>query len=149
MATADTRFEETVYVTAAAQGDLTTIKNGLENEVNISTLLARMLCAAAYHGQPEIIKFPIARGADINANEDRETALLAAACGAQAEMTQLLIENGADVHVRRYNEGSALHESVRSYLPAKTNDTLEIINQLLAKGLEIEHRGEDGKYGTA
>jgi ankyrin repeat protein len=73
-----------------AQEDLTAIRNLLDNE-DTSAAFDDMLCAAAYHGHLEIIKFLISRGADVNPNEDAESALLVAVRGAKAETTQLLM----------------------------------------------------------
>lgn len=128
----------------AAQGDLTAIRNLLDNK-DTSAAFGGMLCTAAYHGHLEIIKFLISRGADVNSNEDGESALLAAVRGAQAKTTQLLIENGADVHAQLPGGASALHQAVMTDQAMKTETTLEIIDQLLRKGLELENRDDDGR----
>ncbi|KAL9129299.1 MAG: hypothetical protein Q9217_002209 [Psora testacea] len=70
--------------------------------------------------------------------------LLATASGAQAEATQLLIENGADVHARWAGGFSALHHAIHSDQITRTETTLEILDWLLRKGLEIEDRDDDG-----
>lgn len=129
---------------AGAQGDLTAIRNLLDNE-DTSAALAGILCIAAYHGHREIIKVLLSRGADVNSNQDGETALLAAVRGGQAETIQLLIENGADVHARLPGGVSALHQAVMTDRAMKTETTLEIIDQLLREGLEIENRDDDGR----
>ena len=144
MNTADVNEVLQKYITAAAQGDLTTVKNGIQNENDISTIFTFMLGAAAAHGHCEIIECLIASGADINGSEDGETPLLMAVHAAQVETTRLLIDNGADVHARMDDGASTLHQAVTSYEFEKTNATLNIIDQLLAHGVEIESRDHDG-----
>lgn len=133
------------YIAAAHQGDLTTVKNGLESEDKISTIFTFMLGAAACNNQIEIIKFLIMSGADINANEDGETPLMVAVRAAQVEITQLLIENGADVPIRMNDGAAALHQTVKSHEITKTKASVEIIDQLIAKGMEIGNRDHDGR----
>ena len=113
MTTADTDSTTLeAFVTTAAQGDSDTIKSLLEKSDDPSTSFACTLCAAAYNGHLEIIELLIARGADVNANDDGETALLAAVRGAQSNIIQSLIEAGADVRVRLPGGASALHQAV-------------------------------------
>ncbi|KAL8801153.1 MAG: hypothetical protein Q9182_004658 [Xanthomendoza sp. 2 TL-2023] len=146
MTTADTDSTTLeAFVVAAAQGDSDTIKSLLENRDDPSPSFASTLCAAAYNGHLEIIKLLIARGADINTNDDGETALQSAVRGAQIHIIQSLIEAGADVRVRLPEGASALHQAVTTDQATKTEAALEIIDQLLRYGLEMEIQDDEGR----
>lgn len=146
MSTADPGSEDwEPYLSVAAQGDVDAVGKLLDNEDGISAALGGMLRTASYHGHLETIKLLVSRGADVNAHDDDgETALLAAVCGAQAETTQLLIENGANVHTRLPGGASALHQAVTTDQATNTGTMLEIVDQLLEKGLAIDDRDDDG-----
>ena len=133
------------YVSVAAHGNVNTVRNLLDNKDDTSVAFGGMLCTAAYHGNLEIIKLLISRGVDVNCDEDGETALLTAVRGAQTEATRMLIENGADVHARLPGGESALHQAVTTDQATKMESTLENLDQLLRKGLEIETRDNDGR----
>lgn len=128
----------------AAQGDFAALKILLDNE-DASAAFGGMLCAAAYHGHLEIIHCLISRGADVNFTHDGEPAIFAAVRGAQAETTQALIEHGANLHARSFGGASILHQAVTTHQAANTKIMLGIIDQLFAKGLQVEDRDEDGR----
>lgn len=133
------------HLSAAAQGDFLAIESLIDNKYDISAAFGSILCAAAYRGHLKLIKLLISKGADVNAHEDGETALLAAALAAQAEAIQLLIENGADVHAKTSEGVSALHQAVMTNQASKTDAVLEIIDQLLKEGLGIEIPNEESR----
>ena len=74
MNTADVDESLEKYINATARGDLSTVKNGIENEDDISAVFTFMLGGAAARGRCEIIKCLISSGADINASEDGRNA---------------------------------------------------------------------------
>lgn len=131
-------------VTAAAHGDLSMVKSHLDSTSNVSTAMGAMLCTAAYHGHLPIVELLLAKGTDVNTNVDGDTALLAAVRGGKAEICQVLITNGADVYARCHGDSSALH-SIPEKDPLTDMDAIvKIIDQLLANGLSIESRNDEG-----
>lgn len=146
MATADIDPENIETLRAAAgRGDTNTVKTLLENSEDPSVASAYMLRAAAYFGHLDIVNLLISRGADVDASDDGETALLVAIRGAQTKVVRRLIDAGADVRARLHGGASALHEAVRTYDVIETGATLEIIDQLLENGLHIEIEDDDGR----
>ena len=80
---------------------------------------------------PEVVKFLLARGADIN-QQDREggdrAPLHIAVSKGNKDMIELLLANGADLNVKRYGE-TALHCAIMA-------DNKDMVRYLLAKGLK-------------
>ena len=133
-----------IDLSTAVQDDLNTARDLSNSEHDISIPFGSMLCTAAYRGHLGVITMLISRGADVNSYDDGDVALLAAARGAQAGALELLIENGADVRAKGPRGASALHQAVITDQTTRTDATLEIINQLLGKGLGIDDPDDEG-----
>jgi len=86
---------------------------------------------AAERGQPEIAKYLIGKGANVNAraSDDGQTVLMAAVSGANEALVAMLLAAGADVKPRDTRGSSAFSMAV-------FGARLEIGDQLIAKGAD-------------
>lgn len=117
--------------------------------------LGTALRAASYHGQQEMARLLITRGADVHmhgryfkgrASHGRisfhrmyvGSALSAASSGGHSEIARLLIENGADINASFQSGDTALH-----IVSAAGNCKLVVL--LLMHGADINARNEDGE----
>ena len=94
---------------AAANGDLSAIKNALENGSDLNALDPQFgidpLGWAAINGQTAVAKLLLEKGANIkNRHRDGSTALHGAAFLGRVETVKLLLEKGADINIPK-NDG--------------------------------------------
>ena len=95
---------------AAAKGDLSSIKDAIDDGVDTKALDPQFgitpLAWATMSGQTDAAKLLIEKGADVDGrNRDGATALHSAAFLGRVETVKLLLEKGADVNARS-NDGS-------------------------------------------
>ena len=89
---------------------------------------------AALAGDTEAVKDLVAKGADVNAQDDEgRTALMFAVINMHHGTVKVLLESGADVNVRANDGGTAL------MLVASCGDE-EIVRLLLDKGADVSGR---------
>ena len=94
---------------ASAEGDLSAIKNALDNGSNLNALDPQFginpLGWAALSGQTDVAKLLLEKGATVNSrHRDGSTALHGAAFLGRVETVKLLLEKGADINIRK-NDG--------------------------------------------
>jgi ankyrin repeat protein len=108
---------------------------------------------AIFFRQPELARWLIEQGADVNAaaeNPQRVAPLHAAAAVCDRETTQLLLERGADPNAKQQMNYTPLHG-------AASRGDVEIAKLLLAHGAQRDAKAADGmtpadvarKYGKA
>lgn len=98
-------LEAMLVCSAAGRGDLATVKRKIEQrhvEVNAKDAQHQTpLICAAQAGRARIVRYLLARGADVNlpagAQSDGESPLIAAAASGQVNVVQMLVEAGADL----------------------------------------------------
>lgn len=92
------------------------------------------IVAAVYGDHLEGAQFLIERGANVNAQMSRTTALMAAVIHDNVEMVKLLIANGADVNVDTYEEEEHEFLDDTALKLAKRRGHTEIIELLKQAG---------------
>ena len=152
-----TSTEMEALLTAASEGDTTTLDRLLRLNVDIDTqgyhkviaeefshVPVTMLEVAASHNQLEIMQYLIRKGADVNLAYDERTMLHTAAYLGSVQMLRLLIDNGANVNSKGFRNSSALHEAV-GFITSDDNPdkSLEIVEILLSHGVDIDTKDED------
>lgn len=96
------------------------------------------LHVAASSGKPEITEYLIAKGADLNARDNRKrTALLLAAVAGQEKTAKILISKGADVNLSMNNGWSPLHFAASRGFP-------RIVGMLIDNDAEIDTKDSRG-----
>ncbi|MBW4890713.1 ankyrin repeat domain-containing protein [Mucilaginibacter sp. HMF5004] len=96
---------------------------------------------ACYFSQPEIARFLVLKGADVNLasrNGFHVAPIHSAVAANQTEITRMLIEHGAMVNVKQQSGVTPLHSAAQ-------NGNLEILILLLENGAQVNVRMEGGK----
>lgn len=122
---------------AAALGRLERVRELVDSDAELARAYApdgfHPLGLAAFFGHPDVVRFLLERGADVNAvarNERvRTTALQAAAASGDNESARLLLEAGADVSATETGGFTALHA-------AEANGNRELVALLLEYGAD-------------
>ncbi|MGZ8798120.1 MAG: ankyrin repeat domain-containing protein [Thermoanaerobaculia bacterium] len=129
---------------ACAMGDLVRVRTMLE--ATPSQLDAKSadgypaVGLAIFFNHPEVARFLIERGADVNAaadNQQRVAPLHAAAAVSDRDTMKLLLERGADPNARQQMDYTALHG-------AASRGDVEMARMLLAHGADAAARSSDG-----
>jgi ankyrin repeat protein len=149
-------------IQAAAANDTATVKMLLQKGQNAAMKNAdgfTPLMLAAGHGNVELVKALIARGADVNAKSGPSygppvkngtialgelTALAVAVTSGSAETVQLLLEAGADVNAMDIRGMTPLMLAVATDHPNE-----KIIRMLLAKGPAMDAKSKAGETALA
>ena len=101
------------------------------------------LCSAAYNPNPDVIRYFLKMGIDVNAKENdsyRRAPLHCAAGGnSNPEVVAMLLEAGADVHTRDGDNATPLHRA------ASWNSNPEVVAMLLEAGADVNARDDDKK----
>ena len=80
------------------------------------------------HSQPDVVKFLVEKGADVNAKNIRgNTALMWASRMGNLEVAKLLLEKGADINAKNLSDETALRKAHASH-------QLEMVNFLKSHG---------------
>src|SRR5687768_14524327 len=100
-------------IQAALVGDLELAERALASGLNVDAIEAEHgntpLMIAAYNNKPNVVRFLIAAGADVNARcHEMNTPLMKAAWGGSVESLEQLIEASADVNARETEGMTAL-----------------------------------------
>jgi len=121
---------------AAAVGDLARVRALVAADPSRSRAFAvdgfHPLGLAAFFGHPEMVRFLLVAGADVNApsrNRMAVTALHSAIAARDRESTLALIDAGADVNAAQQDAFTPLHEAAQ-------NGDRDIIERLLAAGAD-------------
>ena len=130
---------------AALVGDLPRVKEMLGRDGSLVSARSpdgfTPLGLAAYMGRPDVVRFLLSKGADVNyaAPETGFTALTGAVNENQTETVRVLVEHGADVNHR--------YEDIRfsPLMNAAFNGNLEIARTLVDRGADVNARTTDGK----
>ncbi|KAL8898972.1 MAG: hypothetical protein Q9207_006433 [Kuettlingeria erythrocarpa] len=142
--------------TAAAEGQVDTIERLLEeypqmleckDPLHLNQIPdpgCSMLLTAARHGRLEVMKFLIAKGVNVNANIQGETALMMAALGGYLESVQYLLGAGGDANARWATDVSILHQMDLCETETSLGTWSAIVDLLLASGLHIDCRDDEG-----
>ena len=97
---------------------------------------------AAFFRHPDVVRFLLERGADVDAvarnARIKTTALQAAAASGDNESARLLLEAGADVNTTQPGGFTALHA-------AAAEGNTELMELLLGHGADASARTDDGK----
>jgi ankyrin repeat protein len=111
----------------------------MEVKIEIKDLDFTALHLAVNMKNPEIVKYLIEKGADIEAmvNDSDETALYRAVSQGQTNIAKILVENGATIEARSWTGMTALHWAI------DTNH-LETVQYLLEVGADVNAKGYYG-----
>ena len=91
---------------------------------------------------PEVVKFLIKKGANINAvNEQEQTPLHIAVTGRCIECVRTLIASGADINKQDIYGKTPLHYAIK-------RERKEIMNYLLAQNIDVNIKDNTGKTAT-
>jgi ankyrin repeat protein len=96
---------------------------------------------ACYFSQPEIARFLVLKGADVNLasrNGFHVAPIHSAVAANQTEIARMLIEHGAMVNVKQQSGVTPLHSAAQ-------NGNLELLILLLENGAQVNVRMEGGK----
>lgn len=126
---------------AAALGDLDRVRTLVDADASLANAHAadgfHALGLAAFFGQPEVVRFLLGRGADVDRVAQnariRTTALQAAAASGDFESARLLLDAGADPNRTQEGGFTALHA-------AAANGDEPLAGLLLAHGADREAR---------
>jgi ankyrin repeat protein len=129
---------------AAAVGDLEDVKGHIEKRKGIwlSTLDKwgwTALHRAVWNGHKEVVRYLLAKGADVNAHEVHygETPLHMAVWDAYKEIAELLVANGANVDAKDKRWGwQPLHIAAR-------RGHQGVVELLIARGADVNARTDD------
>ena len=83
-------------IKACREGDLNTVKELVEQGVNIHAHEDDPVLSAVYYGHLDVVKYLVEQGVDIHSEND--CALLWAAKGLHLDVVKYLVEQGANVH---------------------------------------------------
>ncbi len=135
----------TPLILAVAKKDRETIKLLIEKGASVNArnnMGDTAFTTAAKNGDIETIKILISKGVSVNIKDGNgNTILIEAINRNNDDMVKFLLENGASVNVRDMwmsKKKSALMLAVENYMP------IEIIEMMVAKGAELNIRGDDG-----
>jgi len=96
---------------------------------------------ACYFSQPEIARFLVLKGADVNLSSQNGfnvCPIHSAVAANQTEIARMLIEHGAMVNVKQQSGVTPLHSAAQ-------NGNLELLILLLENGAQVNVRMEGGK----
>lgn len=120
---------------AVKNGNLLKVKSLVEENPGI--LEARdnkgmtPLALAGWYGKSDILKFLIARGADLNTrNKNGLTPLFSALDRGKSGIAKILIQNGANIKIRGFRNRTLLHMAARS-------GNVDIADLLIQKGINV------------
>ena len=139
--------EDIAYIlTAAAKGDLSTVKAMLQSGVNANTKDVDDISAlmyAARKDRADVVSTLISKGADVNAKDKGGwTALMFAARKNYIKTVTVLLDKGADPKIRDESGWSA-------FGMASTSGFSEIVNLMIKKGVDSNAKNDDGKTPSA
>jgi len=139
-----TGVELTVFE-AAAVGDLGRVRALVESDPALANAFAvdgfHPLGLAAFFGHPDVVRYLIDAGADLDApsrNAMKVTALHSAIAARDRESTLALIAAGADVNAKQADDFTPLHEAAQ-------NGDRDILEALLAAGADPDVRLASGE----
>ena len=131
-------------IRATRNGDLDKVKLLVKNGININyqpynTDESALMRAVAGNQHPEIAKFLIKAGADLNLQDEvGDTALMYASNAGSTDMVKLLLKGGADINILNGAKNNALHF-------ASLYGHLDIVKILIDAGINIDNQDEDGR----
>ncbi|MBC8276917.1 MAG: ankyrin repeat domain-containing protein [FCB group bacterium] len=127
------RLDVAAYLIDEKKFDINVLKVGIRGSHSTP-----MHGAAAY-GHPEMVKYLIDKGADVNiANDFGFTPILGAASGGKVECMQYLVEAGADINMKLPQGESLIHLAAQS-------GNLDMVKMLVDNGADINQRTDYGR----
>ena len=158
--------KQKIFRSAVAKGNIYLLKmlfdtGKIDLEYRSETDGATNLMAAAYFGRPEVVKFLIDIGADVNARgeQDYRTPLLYACCAGinmvsisdYEKIVKLLINAGADVNAQDKYGYTALARWILNSSLSKTNPKkkFKIIDLLIDAGADVNIKDSTGSTALA
>ncbi|XP_060075163.1 E3 ubiquitin-protein ligase MIB2-like [Ylistrum balloti] len=128
-------------VTAAAQGNVSTVKSILEKNKDLGNCTFKNLTPlmiASYEGHEEVVKLLVDNGARIDAESaDKSTALLSAIAGKKEAIALYLVQKGANVNACNIHGRSTAHTAAYEGM----NNILKVV---LEKGCNPNIRDAEG-----
>jgi ankyrin repeat protein/Flp pilus assembly protein TadD len=110
---------------------------GLYDRAHYSKPVA--LGAAAAQGHLDEVRYWVARGADVNARDDKGiTPLHRGAVGGHLDVVQYLVAQGANVKVKGSDGSTVLHSTVL------LKGNLDVVQYLVAHGADVNARDKEG-----
>ena len=127
------RLDAAAYLIEEKKFDVNVLKEGIDGSHSTP-----MHGAAAY-GHPEMVKYLIEKGADVNIpNDFGYTPILGAASGGKVECMQYLIEAGADINMKLPQGEALIHLAALS-------GNLDMVKMLVENGADINQRTDYGR----
>ena len=138
-------YGNTPLLLAVEKKDRETVKYLIDKGANVNVKNNNgdtPFMAAARNGDIETIKLLMSKGVNVNSKDGKgNTILIEAINRNNDEMVKFLLENGANVNVRdkwMNKEKTALMLVIENYMP------VEIMEIMVAKGVELDVKDEDG-----
>lgn len=138
-------YGNTPLLLAVEKKDRETVKYLIDKGANVNVKNNNgdtPFMAAARNGDIETIKLLMSKGVNVNSKDGKgNTILIEAINRNNDEMVKFLLENGANVNVRdkwMNKEKTALMLVIENYMP------VEIMEMMVAKGVELDVKDEDG-----
>jgi uncharacterized protein len=134
----------------ALKGDLEAVglflKSGMSVDAKDSKSFTALMISA-WHGQTEVVKLLLDRGADMNARIETgavkgATALILAAGLGHTEVVKLLLDKGADMNVRSAKGRTVLMYAAIGHAESGHGDVVKL---LLDKGVDITPKDNLGR----
>lgn len=131
---------------ASIVGDLGRVREFVEKDRDLANDTSAPdgfspLGLAAHFGKPDVVKYLLSKGADVNfaAAENGFTALTGAIAGGHPEIVRMLIDAGANVN-HRYEE-----QRFSPLITAAADGNLEVVKMLVEAGADVHARTTHGK----
>ena len=134
--------DPTAVWTAAATGDLDTLKQGIEGGVDINkkepAAGSTLLHVAAFSGQIEAVRVLIEAGAKLETkNNEQATALFTTAFFCHTETLKLLIEKGGNVNATD-KDGNTILDVTSSPWSAELGGVYTFIGEILQTPMDLK-----------
>jgi ankyrin repeat protein len=129
---------------AAENGDLEKVKTLLAADSSLintrvdNSSRATVLMIAVHYEKPDVAKFLIEKGADVNAKTAHgQTALFEASAYGELDVVKMLLAKGADVNFVVHDDSEGDDPGCTPLLLAAENGQLEVVKLLLEKGADV------------
>ena len=118
-------------IEASRKGNLTKVKQLIENGADIHAKDDQALRLSAFNGHLDVVKYLVENGADVHASDNAYyIALHISALRGHLNVVKYLVENGTNINTRNITHNNVLHISVKYR-------HLEIVESLVENGSDI------------